>query len=211
MKIRSSLNIRPLLILSGLFIAAILSANTLASKLFDVGGYVMTAGIIAFPITFLITDIVNELWGRKVAQNLVIAGFVANILMVGLYQLGVWLSPAGFWEGQEAFSLILGAVPRIVFSSMVAYLISQTWDVWVFDYIKRNVKVGLWFRNNISTITSQIIDSAIFLTLAFYGVMPMSSLITMFITYVIAKFIIALLDTPFVYFGVSIIRGKKHE
>lgn len=188
--------------LCGLFIAAILAANTLASKLFEVGGFVMTAGIIAFPITFMITDIVNEVWGREKAQALVWSGLFANVLMLALYFIGVKLPAAGFWGGQAAFESILGAVPRIVGASMVAYLVSQTWDVWIFDLIRRKTKTGLWVRNNVSTMTSQAIDSAIFLSLAFGGSLPFSSLLAMYGTYLVAKFAIAALDTPFVYLGV---------
>lgn len=199
--------IRALLILAGIFMAAILSANTLASKLFEVGGYAMTAGIVAFPITFLVTDIVNDVWGRRVAHSMVIAGFFANVVMVALYHLGIWLPPAVFWENQEAFATILGEVPRIVLASMTAYLISQTWDVWIFDRIKKRLsRFGLWFRNTVSTVTSQIIDSAVFLTIGFAGVMPREDLIVMFVTYVVAKFIIAVIDTPFVYLGVALVR-----
>lgn len=200
-----------LIILTGLFVGAILCANTLASKLFTIGGLTMTAGIVAFPITFLITDIINEVWGKKRAQAVVITGFLANLMMVALYQLGMILPPAVFWPHQEAFHTILGAVPRIVGASMIAYLISQNWDVWVFAKIKEKLRFGLWLRNNLSTITAQIIDSVIFLGLAFGGVMPVGSLVTMFFTYVLVKAGIALLDTPLVYLGVAWAKGKEGQ
>ena len=205
-------NLRALMLLSGVFMAAILAANTLASKLFEVGGFVMTAGIVAFPITFMVTDIVNEVWGRRVAQSMVLAGLLANVIMLALYRVGIALPAAGFWGGQEAFVSILGEVPRIVLASMTAYLISQTWDVWLFDTIKRKLSLGLWFRNNLSTATSQLIDSAVFLTIAFGGVMPASDLMVMFVTYVAVKFMIAIADTPLVYLGVALIRrGDRAE
>ena len=200
-----------LILLTSLFIAAILAANTLASKLFVVGGRVMTAGIIAFPITFMVTDIINDVWGRKTAQRVVLAGLAANLVMLLLYQLGNILPAAGFWPHQDAFSTILGAVPRIVLASMVAYLISQTWDVWVFDAVKRKFRHGLWLRNNLSTITSQAIDSAIFLTIAFIGTMPFQAMLSMYVTYLITKLMIALIDTPFVYLGVRWAEDKNGE
>lgn len=166
----------------------------------------MTAGVIAYPITFLMTDIVNEVWGKSVAQRFVAIGFLANLLMVGLFAIGVWLPPAPIWGSQAAFQDVLGSVPRMVLASMAAYIASQTWDVWISDYIKRKMRLGLWFRNNVSTITSQIIDSAVFLTIGFAGVMPWEDLIVMFVTYVVAKFIIAVIDTPFAYLGVALVR-----
>jgi uncharacterized integral membrane protein (TIGR00697 family) len=162
----------------------------------------MTAGILSFPITFMITDVVGEVWGKKIAQQLVLVGFIANILMVGLYQLGILLTPAVFWGGQEAFKSILGSVPRIVGASLAAYAVSQTLDVWLFHKIKDSFKYGLWLRNNVGTIVSQAIDSAIFLLLAFVGTMAFSELVSMYIAYIIVKWIIALIDTPFVYLGV---------
>lgn len=193
--------------LMGVYIAVLVCANVLASKLFVIGGkWVMTAGIIAYPMTFLITDIVNEVWGRETANKFVGIGLVANILMVVLFVIGVWLPPAPIWGSQTAFQDVLGSVPRLVLASMAAYITSQTWDVWVFDYIKRKMRLGLWFRNNASTITSQVIDSAVFLTIGFAGVMPREDLIVMFVTYVVAKFIIAVIDTPFAYLGVALVR-----
>ena len=194
---------KKLIFLCGIFIAGILAANTLASKVFMVGGFAMTAGIIAFPITFLVTDIVNDVWGKGYAKTMVMAGLAANILMVILYQIGVLLPAAPFWEHQVAFETLLGAVPRIVLASMTAYLISQMWDVWVFAKIKEKFTMGLWFRNNVSTFTSQIVDSAVFLAIAFAGTMPVNELVTMFFTYIIVKWIIAIIDTPLIYLGVK--------
>lgn len=184
-------------------------ANVLASKLFFINGrWAMTAGVIAYPITFLMTDIVNEVWGKSVAQRFVAIGFLANLLMVGLFAIGVWLPPAPIWGSQAAFQDVLGSVPRMVLASMAAYIASQTWDVWISDYIKRKMRLGLWFRNNVSTITSQIIDSAISMTIAFVGTMTAPELWVMFITYMVVKGIIALLDTPLCYLGVKWANGR---
>jgi len=197
-------NWHKLIILTGLFTAAITCANTLAAKIFMVGSVTMTAGILAYPITFLVTDIVGDVWGKRYAQVVVLTGLMANVVMVALYQIGILLPPASFWSSQTEFATILGAVPRIVLASMVAYLISQAWDVWVFHKIKELWGPhNLWLRNNASTFTSQIIDSAVFLALAFWGVMPSEVLWRMFIVYVLVKWAIALIDTPLCYLGVA--------
>ena len=199
------------LLLAAIFITALLMANVLASKLFTAAGYTMTAGIIAFPITFLITDVINDVWGKRLAQKVVLVGFLTNVLMVALLQLGLILPSAVFWPNQESFDIVLGAVPRIVMASMVAYLISQSWDVWIFSKIKEKLHIGLWFRNNLSTFSSQVIDSAIFIFIAFSGVMPMSALAEMYVTYIIVKVLIALADTPFCYLGVRWLRRTEDE
>lgn len=199
-----------IMVIMGIYISFLIVANVLASKLFFINGrWAMTAGVIAYPITFLMTDIVNEVWGKSVAQRFVAIGFLANLLMVGLFAIGVWLPPAPFWGSQAAFQDVLGSVPRMVLASMAAYIASQTWDVWIFNYIKRKMRLGLWFRNNVSTITSQIIDSAIFMTIAFVGTMTAPELWVMFITYMVVKGIIALLDTPLCYIGVRIVENKR--
>lgn len=199
-----------IMVIMGIYISFLIVANVLASKLFFINGrWAMTAGVIAYPITFLMTDIVNEVWGKSVAQRFVAIGFLANLLMVGLFAIGVWLPPAPFWGDQVAFQTVLGSVPRMVLASMAAYLVSQTWDVWVFHLIKKKSRLGLWFRNNLSTITSQVIDSAIFMTIAFAGTMTAPELWIMFITYMVVKGIIALLDTPLCYIGVRIVENKR--
>lgn len=199
-------------LLLGCFIAALVVANTIASKLLMVGGVVITAGIIAYPLTFLFTDIISEVWGKKVAKYTVWAGLAANIVMVLLYTIAVHLPHAVFWEGQAAFSQVLGAVPRIFIASMLAYLISQTWDIWMFHLIKDKYGSGrLWLRNNISTATSQVIDSVVFLMVAFYGVIPIEQMPGMLLGYVVIKWIIALVDTPLVYLGVAWARKESNH
>ena len=196
----------------GIFVTALLVANTIASKLIVVGGLVMTAGIIAFPITFAVTDIIGEVWGKQMAMYFVRVGFVTNLIMVALYTAAIKLPAASFWGAQESLVTILGGVPRIVGASMVAYIMSQTWDVYIFHRI-RDLTQGrmLWLRNNVGTFTAQALDSAVFLVLAFGGTMPTSALWSMYVSYIIVKWIIALIDTPLVYMGVAWARKEEVE
>lgn len=197
-------NTGKLILLTGLFVTALIAANIISAKLFVLGSVVLTVGIITYPITFLLTDTISEVWGKKRATQVVWMGFLANIFMLGVLYIARILPPAPFWPHQEAFDLILGAVPRIVIASLVAYIVSQTYDVWSFHFWRH--KTGgkhLWLRNNVSTMTSQLIDSVIFVTVAFYGSMPNDALVTMIITQYIVKLVIAVLDTPFCYMLVS--------
>jgi uncharacterized integral membrane protein (TIGR00697 family) len=197
-------NTGKLILLTGLFVTALIAANIIAAKLFVLGSAVLTVGIITYPITFLLTDTISEVWGKKRATQVVWMGFLANIFMLGVLYIARILPPAPFWPHQEAFDLILGAVPRIVIASLVAYIVSQTHDVWSFHFWRH--KTGgkhLWLRNNVSTMTSQLIDSVIFVTVAFYGSMPNDALVTMIITQYMVKLVIAVLDTPFCYMLVS--------
>ncbi len=197
-------NTGKLILLTELFVTALIAANIIAAKLFVLGSVVLTVGIITYPITFLLTDTISEVWGKKRATQVVWMGFLANIFMLGVLYIARILPPAPFWPHQEAFDLILGAVPRIVIASLVAYIVSQTHDVWSFHFWRH--KTGgkhLWLRNNVSTMTSQLIDSVIFVTVAFYGSMPNDALVTMIITQYMVKLVIAVLDTPFCYMLVS--------
>jgi len=198
--------------LLALFITSILVANTIASKLINVWGVAVTAGIITYPLTFAFTDIVGEVFGKQHAQRFVMAGFLANLLMVGLYSTALALPFPEFWKGQAAFNVVLGAVPRIVLASMIAYLVSQTHDVWLFHLLRAKMEGRhLWVRNNLSTMLSQTIDSAIFITIAFVGTMPVTELTKMFVNYLVIKYVIAVCDTPFVYLGVRWLKGDMYE
>jgi len=138
----------------------------------------------------------SEFYGRKYAQKAVWAGFLGNlVLIISIYVAIIW-EPAPFWANQEAFEAILKNTPRIVFASLVAYLISQNHDVISYSWWKKRYPQHLWLRNNASTIVSQGIDSVIFISLAYYGIFPIRELI---IGQYLVKMAIALMDTPFIY------------
>lgn len=199
-----------LLLLTALFVICLGAANILsAAKLISIFGFTVDAGIIAYPLTFLFTDIVCEVWGKRTATRVVWVGFFANMLMMLLIWIGGILPPSPQWGNQEAYQSVLGSVPRIVFASMAAYLISQHHDVFAFQFWRRKTRGRwLWMRNNFSTIVSQGLDTVVFGTIAFYGVVPLDVLVgeIILVQYII-KIAVALLDTPFCYLLVGWARG----
>ena len=198
-----------LVVLATLFSTCLLVANIVAVKLVSVGGWVVPAGIIAYPLTFLFTDVISELYGRKIASRVVWVGFGANLLMVILIFGSRLLPPAPFWEGQPAYESLLGMVPRIVLASMIAYLISQHHDVFAFHFWRQKTKARfLWLRNNASTMMSQALDTGIFIPIAFWGIVPTEILINMLLTQYIIKLVIAAGDTPFCYLLVALLKDK---
>jgi uncharacterized integral membrane protein (TIGR00697 family) len=198
-----------LVVLASLFTTCLLIANILSVKLISIGGWVFPAGVIAYPLTFLITDVISELYGRKIASKIIWAGFGANLLMVVFVFGGKVLPPAPFWESQAAYETIMGIVPRIVVASMTAYLVSQHYDVFAFHYWRRKTKAKyLWLRNNASTMVSQGLDTGLFITLAFWGIVPTNILVNMLLTQYVIKLIIAVCDTPFCYLLVVLLRDK---
>jgi len=191
------------------FATLLLVANIIAVKLIGVNGWVVPVAVIAYPLTFLVTDTIAELYGRRIATRVVWLGFAVNVLMVALIYVGKIIPPASFWEGQDAYNTMLGAVPRIVLASMVAYLVSQHHDVFAFDFWRRRTKGRfLWLRNNASTMVSQGIDTLLFITIAFAGIVPTHILLNMILGQYIIKLCIAAADTPLCYALVNLIRRK---
>lgn len=197
------------------FIAAIVVSNVITGKLIQVGRFTLPGATLLYPITFLITDIVGEIWGKERGFRLVLWGFYGNVILL-LGSLFILRAPApGFFENQSAYEIVLGSTPRIILASMVAYLFSQFHDVWSFAYWKERTQgKHKWIRNNASTMVSQVIDTSIFVLIAFAGVVPTAALWQIAISQYIFKFAIALADTPFFYYATAAIErsiGKEGE
>ena len=195
------------LYLSALFVAALVAANVVASKIIMIGGLVVPAGVLAYSITFAVTDTINEVWGRQRAQTVVKAGIAVQLLVWLLLVLAIAMPAAPFWQGQAAFSAVLGATNRIIFASLVAYLLSQSLDVLIFHRLKELSRdKHLWLRNNLSTFVSQTLDTVVFIVIAFAGTgQPLMQLI---LGQLVVKYAIALLDTPVVYALVWAVRQR---
>jgi len=187
-------------LLIGVFSALYVLSNMIAVKQVDIGPFIMPLGVLTIPITFLITDVINEVYGPKVAKGVVTIGFTSMVLVLALTQIAVHLSPSAVFQGQEAYATIFGAVPRLTLASMCAYVVSQYHDVWAFHFWRRKTDgKHLWIRNNASTIVSQILDTGIFIVIAFAGVVPFDALKAMILGQLVAKWLLAFVDTPFCY------------
>ncbi|MQG05523.1 MAG: queuosine precursor transporter [SAR202 cluster bacterium] len=199
-----------LVALSMIFAALLLVANVTAVKIIAVGTEGIDAGILAYPFTFLISDVISEIYGRKITSKIIWMGFVVSLIMVAMFYIAGQLPAAGFWEDQRAYDQILGSVPRIVLASMIAYLVSQHHDVIAFHMWKKLTKGRfLWLRNNASTLVSQAIDTVLFVTIAFVGVYAWYELWGMiWVTYLI-KMCVAIADTPLVYGLVYLVRKNN--
>ena len=184
------------IILIGLYIACELIANVTASKPVQLGGIVVPAAIFIYTLTFTLIDLINESLGKEGARKVILTAFLANLLLAAYVQLAVILPPASFYSGQEAFSAVLGSTPRIVFASLTAYLISSLIDAEIFSFWRARVQRLKWTRVLVSNAISTWVDSVIFITLAFYGTMPVWILIKG--QYVI-KMAITLLSLPLIY------------
>lgn len=198
-----------LVFLAVIFTTCLVIANIISVKVVAIGGWPVPAGIIAYPLTFLLTDVIAELYGRRVATKVVWAGFGASLLMVLLVFVARVLPPASFWHHQPAYEAIFGVVPRIVLASMIAYLVSQHHDVFSFHFWRRRTGGRhLWLRNNASTMVSQALDTGLFITIAFWGTVPPAVLVNLLVTQYLIKLAIAAADTPFCYLMVALLRNR---
>ena len=184
--------------LFGMVVANAILANIFVIKGMTLFGLAATGGNAVYASIFLATDLLAEHYGHRTARRAIFLGFFTSIFFMVGSQFILKFQPADYDIAQEAFSTIFTLTPRIVIGSMIAYLISQNLDVWLFQVIRR--KTGgrlLWLRNNGSTFVSQFVDSVIFTLIAFWGVYP--ELLQMIIFTWLVKIIVAACDTPFIY------------
>lgn len=183
--------------LLGIFVVSLIVANIVSAKIVSFWGLVIPAAIVAYPLTFLITDVISEIWGKEMANRAVKIGFICQLISLVLISLSILLPVAPFADNQAQFVGIMKSSFRVVAASLVAYLVSQSWDVWLFHKLKEKCNgKHKWLRNNASTLTSQMIDTAIFITIAFWGVVP--NIWVMILSQYLIKAVYALLDTiPF--------------
>ena len=188
---------------TGLYVwtaVGVILANIQVMKTIQVFGMVTASGNVVYASLFLVTDILNENYTKKDAQKAVWIGFFVLIATTILMQITLQFIPHESDFLSEHISAIFSFLPRIAFASLVAYLISQSHDVWFFAKLKKmHKKKHLWLRNNLSTLTSQLLDNTIFTLIAFAGVFSWSIIGQIFITSLILKVIVAACDTPFVY------------
>lgn len=200
-----------LLYLNSLFVGLLLLSNIISIKLFDIGGLItLPAAVIVYVFTYPLTDIIGEVYGKEAAQKTINAGLLTQLLASIFILISIQLPPAPFFQFQGEYETIMSGGFRIIAASLLAYLASQNLDVHIFHKLKAKYNgKKLWLRNNASTLASQLVDTSIFITIAFYGTMPLNALITLIFTQYIFKSIVAILDTPLVYFLVAL--SKKGE
>jgi queuosine precursor transporter len=204
------------LILAGLFIAALVSCNLIFQKFFswDAFGFYtfeISAGIIAYPVTFLITDIISEIYGRRKANQVIIAGLFASLFVLGIILIAESV-PATDWSpvNDATFSQVFGLTGVAVGASMMAYLLAQFIDVKLFHCWKQLTDgKHLWLRNNGSTFVSQLVDTATVLALlCFAGAIEWDKFGILLLNGFLFKILMALIDTPILYLATSVIRKK---
>lgn len=176
-------------------------ANIQVTKTIEIIGLTATLGNSLYASTFLATDILNEKYGKKEAKKAVWLGFSSLLIMVLVMQFGIKFIPADSDFAQDSLETIFGLIPQIAIGSMIAYLASQHLDVIIFSALRKMFPKDsqFWIRNNGSTLISQLLDTLIFTSIAFWGVFPFDVWIQIFISTYVLKFIVSVMATPFGY------------
>ena len=193
-----------------LFVVVLMISNTVAVKLIQIGPFIFAGAIFIFPISYIFGDILTEVYGYKASRKIIWSGFVAIVFMSLCYWFVQVLPFPGFWQNQSAYEIILGAVPRIVLGSIIAYFVGEFTNSYVLSKMKIWSKgKKLWMRTIGSTIVGEGVDSVIFGVIAFAGVVPFSGLVTLIVSGYLAKVAYEVILTPVTYLIVN--KLKKAE
>lgn len=178
-----------LFLLAGVFFAAcLLISNILASKIILIGPWSAPAGVLIFPLAYIINDVIVEVWGYTKARLIIWSGFGVNLLAVFFFMLAIYMPAAPFYNAQEAFQTVLGSSVRIVFASLTAYVVGSFLNAYVMSKFKLMTKgKGFSLRAIASTMVGEGADSMIFITIAFVGIFPLSVILGMILVQALLK------------------------
>lgn len=211
--------------LSALFLTSLVTAQLISSKLAlltlpVIGAVAYPTGTLAYAGTFFASDLTSEIFGKETARRLVHIGFGMNFVMLAFVWIAIWATPAEGGVPQGMFRTVIGTSTNIVLGSLVAYIVSQTWDVFAFHGLRRRTAgKWLWLRNIGSTGTSQLLDTILFTVIAFMIVpdvlgsgirLSLPVIVQTIIGQYVLKLGIALADTPLVYAAVRVIRRHSN-
>ena len=200
--------------LCAIFISSLVTCNLIANKFVSVDlgfkVFIVSAGILPYPLTFLVTDLISELYGQKKANIVVFSGFVASMFVLLFLWLGGQFNaiPSSI-VNDDTYNAVFQNAWRIIAASMTAYLFAQFIDVRIFHFWKRLTNGNhLWLRNNGSTIASQLIDTTLVVIILFVGVWESSQIVSAIIDGWLFKMLMAAIDTPIIYAIIHLLKGK---
>lgn len=206
---------------TSIFVTVLILSNIIAVKLVFIGGLILPAAVVLFPISYIFGDILTEVYGFANARKVIWTGFFCNLLAVMAIWIGGILPAAPIWSvgnfqspdaAQQAYSAILGFTPRLLLASFIAYLIGEFLNSFVLAKLKiRTQGRFLWLRTIGSTIVGEGADSAIFITIAFFGILPSGALFAMILSQWMFKVGYEILATPFTYLLVNFLKKKENE
>lgn len=197
-----------LLIVAAVFVTSLITANIIAVKIISVGSIMLPAAIIIFPLSYILGDILTEVYGYRWARRVIWLGFACNLIFIIFAWIGQLLPPAGVWEGQSAYEAILGYAPRLLAASFGGYLVGEFANSFILAKMKLLTQGRwLWTRTIGSTIIGQGLDTTIFITIAFVGTPSFAAIMILY--HWLAKTAIEVLATPLTYTVVNFLKKKE--
>jgi len=197
-------------ILTALFVTTLILSNIIAVKIASFGGYFLPVAVIIFPISYIISDVLTEVYGYAVMRRVIWIGFLCNFISVIIIAVARFIPPAPFFTLNDAFSQVLAQTPRIFLASIVAYVAGTFLNAFVMARMKVRTKgKHLWLRTISSTIVGEGIDSALFITIAFYGVFPQEQLLIVLLTQWIFKCGFEVVMTPLTYLATGFLKRSE--
>ena len=197
-------------VLAALFVTLLISSNIIAVKIIEVWGRILPAAIVLFPITYILGDILTEVYGFRFARRVILLGFLCNTVAVVGFWVGGLLPSAPFWQEQDAYSTILGYTPRLLVASFAGYLLGEFSNSIVLSRLKVATEGRwLWARTISSTVVGQGADSVVFITVAFAGTLAGSNLMELLITQWVVKVLYEVAATPITYAVVGYVKARE--
>ena len=199
-------------VLSGVFCASLIVSNILAFKTFSLGSIVLPTAVIMFPIVYIVNDVLAEVYGFEKTKKVIITGFVMNFIAVIAYNIAIALPAPVFFNGADAFALVLSNSARVLLASMSAYLVGSISNAKVMEILKlKQGEKGLMARCVLSTLVGESLDALIFITIAFIGTMDTVSLITMIVSQAMFKTIYEIVFFPVTKKVIGAVKWKVSE
>ena len=198
------------LLIAMVFVTCLITANIIAVKLVSVFGLVLPSAVIIFPISYIFSDVLTEVYGYRRARQVIWLGFLCNLIVVIAIWVGQVMPPASFWNGQAAYERILGYTPRLLAASFLAYLVGEFSNSFVLAKMKIATRgKWLWTRTIGSTLVGEGLDSLVFITLAFVGTIPLANLASAIVTQWLVKSAYEAVATPLTYWVVNFLKREE--
>jgi len=189
------------------YVTCLLLSNLIAGKMTALGGVTLPAAVVLFPVTYILADVFTEVYGFKNMRTVIWLGFSCSAFAVLVYMLTIALPHPGFWEGQEAYKTVLGTTPRVFAASLAGYLFGEFSNAMILSKLKVKTQGRkLWVRTIGSTVVGEAFDTAIFISVSFWGTMDNSTLLRMMLCQYLFKVCYEIVFTPATY---AVIRRLK--
>ena len=194
-------------ILTGIFTASLIVSNIIAGKTFDFFSLTLPCGVIIFPVIYIVNDVLAEVYGYEKARNVILLGFLMNLVAVICYNVTIWLPAPVFFENSDAFSIVLGSTFRLLVASFAAYLVGSLVNAKMMVVLKKWDEDKLFLRCILSTLFGEGLDAIIFITIGFLGTMPLEALISMIIAQAIFKTVYEIIVYPLTKYVIGSVKA----